>query len=74
MARACFRRFYKLRALNDRRKLVEAAARKSNLDARLQRALKRLLNRFEGAADRRTEIAHLAAFAAFISLFCRCCT
>jgi len=56
--RVCFRRFYKLRALNDRRKLVEAAARKSNLHARLQRALKRLLNRFEGAADRRTEIAH----------------
>jgi hypothetical protein len=58
--RTRFRRFYKLRSLNLRRELVEQAVRKSNLHARLRRALKRLLNRFERAADRRTEIAHCA--------------
>jgi hypothetical protein len=59
----CFRRFYKLRTLSLRRELIEDAAKKRNLNALLQRALKRLLRRFEGAADRRTEIAHCAYLA-----------
>jgi hypothetical protein len=59
----CFRRFYKLRTLSLRRELIEDAAKKHNLHALLQRALKRLLRRFEGAADRRTEIAHCAYLA-----------
>src|SRR5262245_61986054 len=59
----CFRRFYKLRTLSLRRELVELSAKDRNLDALLQRALKRLLKRFEGAADRRTEIAHCAYLA-----------